>query len=65
MKSTQNRRRANLLGCVRGARVGLPAHPERVLTEMRDAGLTATELGPEGFLPSDPDELPPCWIRTG
>ncbi|MDF2825079.1 MAG: 2-keto-myo-inositol dehydratase, partial [Mycobacterium sp.] len=29
----------------------------RVLTEMRDAGLTATELGPDGFLPSDPAEL--------
>jgi inosose dehydratase len=24
---------------------------------MREAGLAATELGPEGFLPSDPDEL--------
>jgi inosose dehydratase len=24
---------------------------------MRDVGLAATELGPEGFLPSDPDEL--------
>lgn len=31
--------------------------PDRVLTEMRDAGLSATELGPEGFLPSEPDEL--------
>jgi inosose dehydratase len=30
---------------------------DRVLTEMRDAGLTATEVGPEGFLPADPDEL--------
>jgi inosose dehydratase len=28
-----------------------------VLAEMRDVGLAATELGPEGFLPSDPDEL--------
>jgi inosose dehydratase len=28
--------------------------PERVLAEMRDVGLSATELGPEGFLPSDP-----------
>jgi inosose dehydratase len=27
---------------------------ERVLTEMRDAGLTATEFGPDGFLPGDP-----------
>ena len=31
--------------------------PERVLAEMRDVGLSATELGPEGFLPSEPDEL--------
>ncbi|MDT2009900.1 TIM barrel protein [Rhodococcus opacus] len=31
--------------------------PERVLSEMRDAGLEAAEIGPEGFLPSDPQEL--------
>ena len=31
--------------------------PERVLTEMRDAGLEAAEIGPEGFLPADPQEL--------
>ena len=30
---------------------------ERVLAEMRDVGLAATELGPDGFLPSDPSEL--------
>lgn len=30
---------------------------EQVLAEMRDVGLTATELGPDGFLPSDPEEL--------
>ncbi|QCB52673.1 inosose dehydratase [Rhodococcus sp. PAMC28707] len=30
---------------------------ERVLSEMRDAGLTATEIGPKGFLPVDPREL--------
>ena len=36
---------------------GYQLAPERVLTEMRGAGLTATELGPEGFLPADPDEL--------
>ncbi|AKS33366.1 sugar phosphate isomerase/epimerase family protein [Mycolicibacterium goodii] len=30
---------------------------ERVLSEMRTAGLTATELGPDGFLPSDTGEL--------
>ena len=28
--------------------------PDRVLAEMRDVGLAATELGPNGFLPSDP-----------
>jgi inosose dehydratase len=33
----------------------LPA--QRVLAEMRDLGLAATELGPDGFLPSDPSEL--------
>ncbi|GAA0378665.1 sugar phosphate isomerase/epimerase [Microbispora corallina] len=29
---------------------------DRVLAEMRDLGLTATELGPDGFLPPDPEE---------
>jgi inosose dehydratase len=28
--------------------------PARVLTEMREAGLVATEFGPDGFLPADP-----------
>ena len=36
---------------------GYQLAPQRVLAEMRDAGLTATELGPEGFLPSDPCQL--------
>lgn len=36
---------------------GYQLDPERVLTEMGRAGLTATELGPEGFLPSEPAEL--------
>ncbi|PRC44311.1 inosose dehydratase [Mycobacterium sp. ITM-2017-0098] len=36
---------------------GYQLSSDRVLTEMREAGLTATELGPEGFLPSDPAEL--------
>ncbi|MBL6834997.1 MAG: TIM barrel protein [Candidatus Nanopelagicales bacterium] len=31
--------------------------PARVMSEMREAGLSATELGPDGFLPSDPQEL--------
>src|SRR5919107_576307 len=30
---------------------------DRVLTEMREVGLTATELGPEGFLPSQPQAM--------
>ncbi len=33
----------------------LPA--DVVLTQMSEIGLAATELGPEGFLPSDPDQL--------
>ncbi|OUS91049.1 sugar phosphate isomerase/epimerase [Rhodococcus sp. NCIMB 12038] len=37
--------------------------PDRVLTEMRDAGLAATELGPDGFLPSDPHELTDTLAR--
>ncbi|MGW4100073.1 sugar phosphate isomerase/epimerase family protein [Mycobacterium sp. NPDC004974] len=39
--------------------------PERVLTEMRDTGLTATELGPEGFLPADTAELQSVLTRHG
>lgn len=30
--------------------------PARVLVEMAEAGLAATELGPDGFLPADPTE---------
>ncbi|MFB9833502.1 TIM barrel protein [Actinoallomurus acaciae] len=30
--------------------------PGRVLAEMRNAGLAATEFGPDGFLPADPAE---------
>ncbi len=30
---------------------------DRVLSEMRESGLAATELGPDGFLPTDPSEL--------
>jgi inosose dehydratase len=36
---------------------GFQLTPERVLAEMRDVGMSATELGPEGFLPSDPAAL--------
>ena len=31
--------------------------PGTVLGEMTALGITATELGPPGYLPSDPDEL--------
>jgi len=33
---------------------GYQLPPDRVLTEMREVGLAATELGPEGFLPPTP-----------
>jgi inosose dehydratase len=33
---------------------GYQLAPGRVLTEMRDVGLAATEFGPDGFLPADP-----------
>ena len=36
---------------------GYQLSPERVLSEMRDVGLTATELGPDGYLPQDAKSL--------
>jgi inosose dehydratase len=36
---------------------GYQLAPQQVLAEMREIGLTATELGPDGFLPADPAEL--------
>jgi inosose dehydratase len=39
--------------------------PERVLGEMRSAGLAATELGPPGFLPDDPAERRALLDRHG
>jgi len=36
---------------------GYQLPPDRVLGEMRELGLAATELGPDGFLPGDP----PAW----
>ena len=33
---------------------GYQLRPDQVLKEMREVGLAATELGPEGFLPSGP-----------
>lgn len=35
---------------------GYQMSPDRVLTEMRDAGLVATEFGPDSFLPDEPAE---------
>jgi inosose dehydratase len=36
---------------------GYQLGPERVLAEMREVGLAATELGPDGFLPTQPDAM--------
>lgn len=36
---------------------GHQLRPERVLSEMRQLGLAATELGPDGFLPAEPDAM--------
>lgn len=33
---------------------GYQMSPERVLTEMKELGLTATEFGPQGWLPTEP-----------
>jgi inosose dehydratase len=38
---------------------------ERVLREMREVGLTATELGPDGFLPSEPAAMAGVLSRHG
>ena len=44
---------------------GYQLPPDRVLAEMRDVGLTATELGPEGFLPAAPAEQAAVLGRYG
>jgi inosose dehydratase len=36
---------------------GYQLPPDRVLTEMREVGLSATEFGPDGFLPREPHHL--------
>jgi inosose dehydratase len=61
------RRVSDLLDRVAGAPItwGVDGSPgwgflmdrDRVLREMVDAGLSATELGPDGYLPTDPAEL--------
>jgi inosose dehydratase len=38
---------------------------DRVLAEMREVGLTATELGPDGFLPGQPDAMARVLDRHG
>lgn len=38
---------------------------DRVLGEMRELGLAATENGPDGFLPEDPEDLRECLARYG
>jgi inosose dehydratase len=42
---------------------GYQLPPARVLTEMHDVGLAATELGPDGFLPSDADAMADVLAR--
>ena len=36
---------------------GYQLSPDRVLTEMREVGLAATEFGPDGFLPAEPEAM--------
>jgi len=36
---------------------GYQLRPDRVLAEMREVGLSATEFGPGGFLPGEPDAM--------
>jgi inosose dehydratase len=36
---------------------GYQLGPDQVLAEMREVGLTATEFGPDGFLPTQPDAM--------
>jgi inosose dehydratase len=44
---------------------GLRMSPERVLAEMRAAGFEATELGPPGYLPDDPQACRDLLERHG
>ena len=44
---------------------GVQLPPERVLAEMRELGLSATEFGPDGFLPSAPAEKAAELARFG
>lgn len=44
---------------------GYQMPPERVLTEMQSLGLTATEFGPDGFLPDEPQAKAAFLDRYG
>ncbi|GAA3424180.1 TIM barrel protein [Streptosporangium sandarakinum] len=44
---------------------GLQLTPDRVLAEMAESGLTATELGPDGFLPPEPEDRTRLLDRYG
>ncbi|MFF0312383.1 TIM barrel protein [Streptosporangium sp. NPDC004379] len=44
---------------------GLQLTPDRVLAEMAELGLTATELGPDGFLPPEPEDRARLLDRYG
>lgn len=44
---------------------GIELAPRRVLSEMRDLGLTATELGSDGYLPTDPAQLKELCAEFG
>jgi inosose dehydratase len=44
---------------------GYELPPDRVLAEMRDAGLDAAEFGPDGFLPADPAGKAAALARYG
>src|SRR5918912_1098634 len=44
---------------------GYQMDPERVLREMREIGLLATEFGPMGFLPTEPEAMARVLARHG
>ena len=44
---------------------GYQLGPDKVLAEMRDVGLLATELGPEGFLPAAPEAMATVLAHHG
>ena len=44
---------------------GYQLGPDTVLAEMRDVGLLATELGPDGFLPAEPGAMATVLARHG